>query len=435
MTTRHSRLINAFRPGAEIDLPSLFAGRSTEITRLVDALHSDGACPVIYGGRGLGKSSLAVQLQRIALGDVELLGDLDIEERAFSEDERFVAIFISCSDATTNLHAVLQRVINQTEEIVVDWQRELDSPRLKSRTRRTKFTAKIFETETTKQFEEEVTKPKYTSLDLEERVVELGRILSAVTGRRVVFIVDELDRVRDTSGLASFLKSASSAELRFVLVGIAQNLSGLIEDHQSLERIAIPVQVRPMTRRELVEVVEKATGQLEFVGVHVSFSDRAARKLAKVANGFPWFVHVIGQQALLGAEFDGLNVVDVRHVDAAMHDLTGNRFAQRFADLYQQAVRDSWNREAVLRCFAAWNGQDIPTKDVYRVAEKLGVGNPSVYKGHLGREKYGRILEAPPFQERGAVRFANDMFKVYVGIRPSLYTDLDDDVRAAWKER
>lgn len=66
-----STILNAFQPGGAIEIPSRFAGRRDDIRELADALLTDGMCPVIYGEKGLGKSSLANQIERIALGDVE----------------------------------------------------------------------------------------------------------------------------------------------------------------------------------------------------------------------------------------------------------------------------------------------------------------------------------------------------------------------------
>lgn len=87
---RRSILVNSFRPATEVDDPRLFAGRHDEIRALTDALHTDGAAPIIYGHRGLGKSSLALQMERIAQGDVELLSHIGSENLAMSDSEFYL---------------------------------------------------------------------------------------------------------------------------------------------------------------------------------------------------------------------------------------------------------------------------------------------------------------------------------------------------------
>jgi hypothetical protein len=58
--------------------------------------------------------------------------------------------------------------------------------------------------------------------------------------------------------------------------------------------------------------------------------------------------------------------------------------------------------------------------------------NPSPYVGHLSSDLYGRILLRPPFQERGILRFANEMFKVYVRVRRPIF-DIQEEIREAWQ--
>jgi len=114
--------------------------------------------------------------------------------------------------------------------------------------------------------------------------------------------------------------------------------------------------------------------------------------------------------------------------------LAQNRFAQRFKDSCQMAVRDSLNREIVLRSFAHWGATDIPTREVYAIARQLGVTNPTVYKGHLTSGQYGAPLITPGFQEQGVVRFRDEMFKHYVTLTRSLYEDIDSKVQRIYEQ-
>jgi hypothetical protein len=145
-------------------------------------------------------------------------------------------------------------------------------------------------------------------------------------------------------------------------------------------------------------------------------------------------VHLLGQESLLQAHKEGSTLVLPNHIGATVANLTSNRFAQQFSDLYQQAVKDSMNREMLLRTLAKWNSRDIPTSEVYPVAKDLGVSNPSICRRQLSADAGGRVLVTPAFQDRGVVRFRNEMFKIYVRLRPSIYQGVDRIVDAAWKE-
>jgi hypothetical protein len=217
-----------------------------------------------------------------------------------------------------------------------------------------------------------------------------------------------------------------------LLIGIASNLAELLADHQSLERRLVPVPVPLMDYDELCQIVTGAEAVLHNEGLKYRFSSEAKNQLAQVAAGFPWFVHVLGQAALAEVAASARGVVQKPDIIDATESLINNRFAQQFSDMYQNAVRDSAAREMVLRSFAEWREVDIPTSEIYRMLkDKLRVTNPSTYKGHLCSVEYGDILFSPIFQARGLVRFRNEVFKAYVRMRRSIFTDVDIKVSAA----
>jgi hypothetical protein len=416
-----------------MDEPSLFAGRSQQIELVARGLHTDRACPIVFGDRGLGKSSIALQAQRIATGDVELLGRLGLERWGFDEDTCYVATYLQCTDAVQNTRNLFQRAINSLR-LALDPTHQPVAKELIDSVTRVKINAKLLELESEKRYEPRARRIE-PSFDYEERLSEAVELVVQLTGRRVLFIIDEIDRVRDTKGLASFIKSNSSADLRFILVGIAQNISSLLADHQSLERMTLPVKVPRMSRKELEVIVDRAEAWLADRQIHLAFEPAAKKMLAELAGGYPWFVHVLGQQALVNADEDGELLVGKEHVQRAITTLTENRFAQQFSDIYQMAVRNSKPREIVLRTFAKWEDGDIPTGEIYAALRGyMGVNNPSTYKGHLCTDQYGRILVTPAYQDRGLVRFHNEMFKVYVRMRDSIFVDTKEVVDAGWKE-
>src|SRR4029453_5011284 len=136
VASRKTILTNVFHPGKEFDDPALFSGRSMQVVDLPKAMHAEGSCPIIYGDRGLGKSSLALQAQRIAMGDPSLLqlqetapaprltdvpslqfDNAGVEEWAFSQEESYLAFYVACSDATPTTKSVLQRLINSLTSV------------------------------------------------------------------------------------------------------------------------------------------------------------------------------------------------------------------------------------------------------------------------------------------------------------------------------
>ena len=65
-------IYGAFSPAKEIEDPMLFAGRKEEIRSGIMALMNRGGFISIFGLRGVGKSSIALQIKKIAEGDTTL---------------------------------------------------------------------------------------------------------------------------------------------------------------------------------------------------------------------------------------------------------------------------------------------------------------------------------------------------------------------------
>lgn len=428
-------LMSAFAPAKEVDEPSRFAGREQQVRDLTDALQMDGSVPLIYGHRGLGKSSLALQMARIAMGDTELLHHFSADHLALVEADRFLVLQVTCTDSTYDVYGLLQLLINAAESVeFVTAKDGSGAKQLVDRTSRKKLTLKVVELESTKRYQNEASRLSYQDLGLEEKLVQLCEILTDAYGQPVLFIIDELDRMAETHGLASFLKANSNDHLKFLLVGIANNEAELLADHESLERKLYPVHVPTMSKTDLRQIVYQVNDYLRRNDIDVTFTSEAIHRLADFAAGFPWFVHVLGQSALIAVHDAGTDCeVHEIDIDIAAQQVGQNQFAQRFSDLYQRAVRDSYARETVLRMFAEWDQVDIPTREIYRqINSNFSFTNPSVYKGHLTTGKYGSVLTTPAFQSHGLVRFTNEMFKAYVRLRPSIYEGIDERVRDAW---
>ncbi len=369
------------------------------------------------------------------MGDGELLCQLGLQDYILSNDETFLTFFVTCSDDVIDFKNLQQRILNAFRDFstqAVETGSETKRVLVDQQSRR-KISFKFFEAEQTNHYKQRLKELNLDDLSLTEQIKREADLLLNCYGQRALVILDELDRIGDTKGLASFLKTMSGEQLKFALVGIAQSLSDLGLDHKSVGRNLWPVRVPRMTPAELGEIVDRALGGLQEHGYNYSFTDSARSNLVKAAGGFPWFVHVIGQSALIAALSAQKSEVTSELLKGAIKGLAMNRFAQNFKDSYQVAVRDSFNREIVLRSFAHWGFTDMPTRDVYAIARKLGVKNPAVYKGHLTSEHYGAPLVAPGFQEQGILRFRDEMFKQYVKLAPSFYKDVDSDVRQAYE--
>jgi hypothetical protein len=423
-------VLNAFRPNGELENPGTFAGRRDLILDLTDSLQKEGSCPVIYGERGLGKSSLALQAARIALGDTELLVDMRKPERGLDSAKTFIPFWVSCTKEIRDKNALLQRIINTAE--THDSLMPLAETKLQGKVDTHKLKLPFYEGATKRKYERTL-KRSFTRLSVEEKLLLLSQQILESGAPGVLFVIDELDRVQSTDGLADFIKNASSERVKFLLVGVGQSVSTLIGDHESTVRKLDPTPVSPMTPADLRDIVGKTMGQLRKKVGLFEIAEPATELLVEAAGGYPWFVHSIGQEALIRVYDEERRLVEIKDVNRAIDRLSERKFAQHYSDLYHQAVGASPQREMVLRIAALWNAYDVSVSDVFKIAKQLGVTNPSSHKKALLQKKNGQIIMSKP-NDSGKVRFRNGVFKRYVCLRGSIHPGVRQQVIEAWRE-
>lgn len=417
--------VNAFTPASEVTDPKRFAGRGGELQALATALQSQGVQIVIYGNRGVGKSSLALQLELLALGSQEVAERL---RAAPDEPLDFLTIYFRCDDSIRSVPQLLLRLLSDDEALAA-WvpfrvvQKEgaeelggkLDVKVLSlSGSSANSITSKIEEldTDVVSVFQNVLT-----------HVIDSG-----VARDGVLLIVDEFDRVQDRAGMASLLKVLAPRGVKFALVGVATNVQELILDHESVARQLADgtVEVPPMPEAEMQEIFDRAEA---FLDTRYSFDDEARAWITAISRGHPFYVHLVGKHALLKAIDRGETEVSESIAREALGDIALKGSAPVQETLYKTAIGHSYVREVVLKAFAGVEDYEIHTTELYaRLAKDLNVdpGAISVYVGHLASPKYGAVLEKT--RDR-YYRFTDSLFKAYAAARPHQLApgDQEDD--------
>jgi len=240
---------------------------------------------------------------------------------------------------------------------------------------------------------------------------------SGVAKNGVLIIIDEFDRIRDRTGLASLMKTLAPVGVTFALVGVASTVQELIIEHESVARQLSDgtVNVPPMTRDEMHEIFNRAEALLDG---EQSFSPGARDWIIDVARGHPFYVHLIGKHSLLKAIEHGDSTISEHAAREALREIALKGSAPIQESTYKTAIGHSYTREYILKKFAGEEDDEIHTTDLYaQIAGVLQIepSAVSVYVGQLGSDKYGRVLEKT--RER-YYRFRDSLFKAYAAARP-----------------
>jgi len=405
---------NAFTPAKEVQDIDRFAGRSELLDGLSNALQSDGAQIVLYGQRGIGKSSLSRVLSQMATNAGEAIARLSEPPH---DDFDYLPIYVTCDDSVSDVDKLCLRLLTD-ESALAPWM----PFRVTEKTSKTgaggKLNVKILEL--TGSADDSITeRAAEVESDARSTFVSACKtvVASEVAKDGLLIVIDEFDRIEDKSGIASLLKALGPESVTFALVGVAETLNELISDHESVARQLADgaIRVTPMHRQELAEIISRAMEALEN---RYQFDDEAVSWVTAVARGHPFYVHLIGKHALLRAISQKRSVVTANDAKEALSDIAFKGSAPVQEATYKKAVGHSYIRETILKRFAERDEQEIYTTDVYGdLAKELGVdpGAISVYVGQLASEKYGPVIAKT--RER-YYQFNDSLFKAYAAARP-----------------
>lgn len=247
-----------FTPGSPLNERELFAGRSDQVDQIISAISQKGYHAVLYGDRGVGKTSLSNVL-------VEFLNDLG--------QDTLVMPRVNCdaSDDFTSL-----------------WKKVLRDVSLSTTQEGVGFTARPVELteEIVDMLPEEVTPD-----DVRRAIGRLSEKLA------MVIIFDEFDRLKNpitTVMMADTIKSLSDhgVDATIMLIGVADSVDTLIGEHQSIERALVQVKLPRMSQSEVEQIVTKGLSKLGLTAKPDVLSEISA-----LSQGLPYVTHLISLHA------------------------------------------------------------------------------------------------------------------------------------------
>lgn len=264
-------LRGAFTPSGPVQSRSRFAGRLEQSLEIAGAVAQPGRHVVVYGERGVGKTSLTNVLPEM----------LSVINAGYAP----TSIRINCDDGMT-FDALWERVAS---ELGVDgaefWKKGRPRP---------------------------------------DDIRMLLRNIKPPT----LIVIDEYDRMADDETLslmADTLKTLSDnlVPTKLVIVGVADTLESLVGEHESVSRAIEEVLLPRMAADEIEEVV---TTGLELVDM--TATGDALAKVARLTEGLPSYAHALPLHAASYAIHDDRKEVTLSDVDVAVNKIVETHSAR-----------------------------------------------------------------------------------------------------------
>jgi hypothetical protein len=221
--------------------------------------------------------------------------------------------------------------------------------------------------------------------------------------------------------LADTIKALSDQGVRatLLLVGVADSVDQLIEEHPSVERSLAQIHMPTMSQVELGEIIDR--------GMHIAgliaepeFRDDAVR----LAHGLPNYVHLLGQNAAKRAVEQRRDRIVRADLDPAI-ERSLEMVDESVLSAYHRATtsnRETLYRDVLLACALA-HRDDLDTFSAADVRDQLvaitGVDRDiPAFAQHLkdfsGAGERGKILDRLGTQRRYRYRFKNPLLPPFV---------------------
>jgi type II secretory pathway predicted ATPase ExeA len=296
------KLRSILTPSQPVANIKAFAGRRRLLTQVIEAIEDQRLHLVLYGSRGMGKTSLLRVLTQRA------------------RDARYLVVYSSCGLGTT--FSDMFRGI--CEEIPLRFHISHRGGGVAADTPDKRNVASLL--------------PKG-----ELTPGQIGEVLSEISGTRVIVIVDEFDRSDPgefRQAIADLMKNLSdrSARVQLIIAGVAKNLSELIEHIPSIQRNLRGIQIPPMNEKEVRQLFKIAQEQ-----VGVTFSEEAGQLIWRTSQGWAYVASLLSHHAVLAAIRRKSMSVEVPDALHALH-VAGEEIASRLSRTAMRGIQVAQER-------------------------------------------------------------------------------------------
>lgn len=235
-------------------------------------------------------------------------------------------------------------------------------------------------------------------------------------GRRIrrVVVIDEVDRLEDrrvTAEIAELLKLLGdrSASVTFIFTGVGSDVSAILGDHPSAFRQLAQIELKRINYQSALDIIDDAIERFG-LGWEQEPTRSALFRIASIANGFPYYVHLITEKLLwrvyedTAAEYITLDhlrmaiddAVRDAHVEIrrAYDDATRGR-TERYRHI-AWAAADSWDLErSAAEIYRSYQGVATVLQASGQTVDPVLASNQcSNVLATLRKDSYGPLLQA-----------------------------------------
>ena len=356
-----SHVRQIFTPHQPISETDLLFGRQTEMRKMMETLNTPGQHALLFGERGVGKSSLAT----VVAGAVRVATGRKLFVKRCDTQDTFVSIMqapLRAVGADLNLVQV-----QRGSSFGVKAQVDIAGLNVGSDGAR------------------QVLATYQSSGKLSPSTV--AEAIGSLHGLLLVDEADAITRSDDRRRLAELIKMLSDAgsDFKVLVVGIANTAEELTAAHPSVQRCLKETKLRRMSDEELEEIVTSGAKALK-----LDFAPEVVRAIVKLSAGYPHFTHLLALECAEDAIVGQRGSVAMVDLEAALSEAVEDAEGT-LRRIYEDSVRSNSTAYRDILAAAAYLGSGEFSASDLREAYERETGE-SISQGSLNNYLSQRLI-------------------------------------------
>ncbi len=385
---RLNKVGEIYTPSYPIEIKNLFSGRTEQFTKAYKIIPQKGLHAIIYGDRGVGKTSFSNILKVLFQSP-----DLPVCRIACNTEDTFHSLWKNILDSfVITKERVVERVSFVKDAQVV---------------------------------EETASLGDFIEKNVQLTTVKIVELLQKLNNGILIF--DEFDRLEDKyfnkKIFTDTIKAISDTlpNITVIIVGVSEDISSLIIEHESIERNLGQIHMPIMTTDEIKGIVTKGDEPLV-----LKFDESVIDKIVELSSGYPHFAHSLCYHSAYAAIItnsnivnqDFLNVAITQTLDSAHESL---RNSYRVATL---ATKKNIFSEVLLAAsmvptdeYGYFQANDLEPILTTILKEEIKVNNFVFHLGKFCTTERGEILRVTGSKNRQRYKFKNPLMKAFIRLK------------------
>ena len=374
-----------YTPSYPIEIKELFSGRTEQLRAVFDFLRQKGKHIIVYGDRGVGKTSFSNVIKVICETDRQ------VAKVSCSTQDTFESLF----------HSILSKLTYDYEEA----QKKIGFGTEIERTNKSLIFSNL-----------------YT-----QDQVNIQVLTSVFELLNPVIILDEFDRLSPSKFnkaiFTDLIKTLADnlPQTTLIIVGVSEDVATLIDEHLSIERNLSQIYMPSMSPDEITAIIRKGEEPLR-----LTFDESVTSRIIDLSSGYPHFTHSLCYYSTTAAVWDNSTIITDQHLNIAIkqtidnaHESLRNSYRTATLATKQNIYQEVLYAASIVETdeygyFQANDLEDLLSRILHK---EVKVNNFTFHLGKFCTDERGNVFNMTGAKNRHRYKFRNPLMKAFIRLK------------------